>query len=59
MPGSTLRVLAAKGHCPHMSAPEETIAAMREYLAAGSARGAGAGDAPGADAHAPPGARVG
>jgi sigma-B regulation protein RsbQ len=59
MPGSTLRVLAAKGHCPHMSAPEETIAAMREYLAAGSARGAGAGDAPGADAHAPSGARVG
>ncbi len=31
-PGSTLRVLAATGHCPHMSHPEETIAAMREYL---------------------------
>jgi hypothetical protein len=25
--------MAAVGHCPHMSAPEETIAAMREYLA--------------------------
>ena len=33
-PGSTLRVLDTVGHCPHMSHPEETIAAMREYLAA-------------------------
>jgi sigma-B regulation protein RsbQ len=33
MPGSTLRVMQATGHCPHMSAPEETIALMREYLA--------------------------
>jgi sigma-B regulation protein RsbQ len=31
-PGSTLRVMNATGHCPHMSAPEETIALMREYL---------------------------
>jgi sigma-B regulation protein RsbQ len=31
-PGSTLRVMRATGHCPHMSAPEETIALMREYL---------------------------
>ena len=31
-PGSTLRIMHAKGHCPHMSAPEETIALMREYL---------------------------
>ena len=30
--GSTLRVLRATGHCPHMSHPEETIAVMREYL---------------------------
>jgi sigma-B regulation protein RsbQ len=30
---STLRVMRATGHCPHMSAPEETIALMREYLA--------------------------
>jgi sigma-B regulation protein RsbQ len=32
LPGSTLRTLAATGHCPHMSHPEETIAVMREYL---------------------------
>ncbi len=30
--GSTLRVLEATGHCPHMSHPEETIAVIREYL---------------------------
>lgn len=34
-PGSTLRVLKATGHCPHISHPEETIEAMKEYLAAG------------------------
>jgi sigma-B regulation protein RsbQ len=34
LPGSTLRTLAATGHCPHMSHPEETIAVMREYLRA-------------------------
>jgi sigma-B regulation protein RsbQ len=33
LPGSTLRVMRATGHCPHMSAPDETIALMREYLA--------------------------
>jgi len=32
MPESTLRVMNATGHCPHMSAPEETIALMREFL---------------------------
>lgn len=32
MPNSTLRVLKATGHCPHMSAPEETIFHMQEYL---------------------------
>jgi sigma-B regulation protein RsbQ len=31
--GSTLKVLKAKGHCPHMSEPEETILAMKDYLA--------------------------
>jgi sigma-B regulation protein RsbQ len=31
--GSTLRRMKAIGHCPHLSAPEETIALMREYLA--------------------------
>ncbi len=38
LPGSTLRVLAATGHCPQMSAPEETIAVIRDYLR--GARGA-------------------
>jgi sigma-B regulation protein RsbQ len=37
LPGSTLHVLAATGHCPHMSHPEETIEAIREYLAAPTA----------------------
>lgn len=31
--GSTFRQLAATGHCPHMSHPEETVAVMKEYLA--------------------------
>jgi sigma-B regulation protein RsbQ len=34
MPGSTYRLLDVTGHCPHMSHPEETIAAIREYLGA-------------------------
>ena len=29
---STLKVLKAKGHCPHMSEPEETIMAIKDYL---------------------------
>ena len=33
-PGSTLRMMNATGHCPHMSAPEETVSLMREYLSA-------------------------
>jgi len=32
LPGSTLRVMKATGHCPHMSHPEETISLIREYL---------------------------
>ncbi len=31
--GSQLVTLNATGHCPHLSAPAETIAAMREFLA--------------------------
>ena len=34
LPGSTVRVMHATGHCPHMSAPDETIALIEEYLAA-------------------------
>ena len=32
MPDSTLRVMKATGHCPHMSDPAETVAIMKEYL---------------------------
>jgi len=32
MPDSTLVVLAATGHCPHLSAPDELAAAVRAYL---------------------------
>lgn len=31
--GSVIRELEATGHCPHVSHPAETIAAIREYLA--------------------------
>lgn len=31
-PGNTMIVLKATGHCPHMSAPEETIAAIKSFL---------------------------
>lgn len=34
LPGSTLHVLKATGHCPHISHPEETIEAIRSYLGA-------------------------
>jgi sigma-B regulation protein RsbQ len=33
VPGSVLTRLAATGHCPHLSAPQETIAAIRAFLA--------------------------
>jgi pimeloyl-ACP methyl ester carboxylesterase len=31
-PSSTLRVMQATGHCPHISEPAETVALIREYL---------------------------
>jgi sigma-B regulation protein RsbQ len=31
--GSVLTRLHATGHCPHLSAPEETTAAIRAFLA--------------------------
>ncbi|MEP6767318.1 MAG: alpha/beta hydrolase [Acidobacteriota bacterium] len=34
LPGSVLHRMAATGHCPHMSHPEETIAVMKEFLSA-------------------------
>jgi sigma-B regulation protein RsbQ len=37
LPGSTLRIMRATGHCPHMSAPDETVTLMQEYLAAADA----------------------
>ena len=33
VPGSTLRQLRAVGHCPNLSAPEETIEAIKAFLA--------------------------
>lgn len=33
IPESTLAMLEATGHCPHLSAPEQTIGAMRAFLA--------------------------
>lgn len=30
--GSTLVRMAARGHCPNLSAPQETVAAIRDYL---------------------------
>jgi sigma-B regulation protein RsbQ len=33
LPRSTLHQLQATGHCPHMSHPDETVAAIRGYLA--------------------------
>lgn len=32
LPDTTFRQMAATGHCPQMSHPEETIGAIREYL---------------------------
>lgn len=32
LPNSTMKVMKATGHCPHMSAPEETISLIKEYL---------------------------
>jgi sigma-B regulation protein RsbQ len=31
-PGNTLYHMKATGHCPHISAPGETIKAIKEYL---------------------------
>ncbi|HYO76732.1 MAG TPA: alpha/beta hydrolase [Thermoanaerobaculia bacterium] len=45
MPESKLRLMKATGHCPHISHPEETIEAMKEYLAAAPAGAAPHGSA--------------
>ena len=37
IPDSTLQVLAATGHCPNLSAPEETVAAISSYVRAPAA----------------------
>jgi sigma-B regulation protein RsbQ len=34
LPNSTLQLMKATGHCPHVSHPEETIVAIKKYLAA-------------------------
>ncbi len=36
MKNSTLKILKATGHCPHLSAPEETIEAIVDYLRTGA-----------------------
>jgi sigma-B regulation protein RsbQ len=36
IPGSAFVLLEATGHCPNLSAPDETVAAIRRFLAAGS-----------------------
>jgi sigma-B regulation protein RsbQ len=33
LPGSEFMQLQATGHCPHLSDPEETIAAIQTFLA--------------------------
>jgi sigma-B regulation protein RsbQ len=37
IPGSTLTLLEARGHCPNLSAPAETVAAIQAFLSAGAA----------------------
>jgi sigma-B regulation protein RsbQ len=32
LPHSLVRVMKARGHCPHMSEPEETISLIKQYL---------------------------
>lgn len=32
LPGSTLHLMKATGHCPHMSHPQETISVIQDYL---------------------------
>jgi sigma-B regulation protein RsbQ len=39
VPGATMVVLDAVGHCPHVSAPGEVVGAMREFLELSPARG--------------------
>jgi sigma-B regulation protein RsbQ len=39
LPDSTLRVIQNVGHCPHLSAPCESMAAIDEFLASVSVRG--------------------
>lgn len=34
VPGSSLRVMEVASHCPHMSAPQETITAIKDFLKA-------------------------
>ncbi len=34
LPNSSLKLMKATGHCPHMSEPEETISLITEYLSA-------------------------
>jgi sigma-B regulation protein RsbQ len=33
LPNSSYVALSATGHCPNLSAPEETVASMKSFLA--------------------------
>jgi sigma-B regulation protein RsbQ len=37
MARSTLRIMKATGHCPHMSDPDETVSLIKDYLGAAAA----------------------
>ena len=39
IPGSVLTLMRARGHCPNLSAPAETIAAMQAFLSTATATG--------------------
>ncbi len=39
MPNAALVILEATGHCPHLSAPEQTIAAMARFVREAAALG--------------------
>jgi sigma-B regulation protein RsbQ len=46
LPTSSFVQLAASGHCPNLSAPEETVAAIRGFLAENGATAVNAGASP-------------
>jgi sigma-B regulation protein RsbQ len=39
LPNSVLKIMKARGHCPHMSEPDETIRLIKEYLSVAHVEG--------------------